>query len=264
MANQNPKLYRLYVDESGTHHYSDSDDIKKRYLGLTGIIVERDVYADDFQKRIIEIKKLFSNDPDNLPVLHREDIINRQGSFGKLNEPEIEKEFNRLLLDLIKDVDYRICAIVIDKKLHLARYQKSAEHPYHYCLKTMLDRYLHFLETRGKGDVMAEARGRVEDTALKQVYQDFYQRGTYFCAPEYIQSFLTSKEIKIKNKDRGIAGLEIADILSLATKLDVLEVYKSIPPLADNFNKRIVFQLQSKYCRNNHNQRIKGYGKKLL
>lgn len=264
MTNQNPKLYRLYIDESGNHHYSDTDDIKKRYLALTGIIIERDVYSEEFQQRVTEIKKLFSNDPDNLPILHREDIINKQGAFGKLNDPEIEKEFNRLFLDLIKNVDYCICAVVIDKKTHLAKYQKSAEHPYHYCLKTMLERYLHFLEVKGKGDVMAEARGKAEDTALKQVYEDFYQRGTYFCTPEYIQSFLTSKEIKIKNKDRGIAGLEIADLLSLATKLDVLETYGLMPALTDNFNKKIVTELQPKYCRGNNNQRIKGYGKKLL
>lgn len=221
-------------------------------------------YTNDFQKRVAEIKKLFSKDPDNQQILHREDIINKRGVFGKLNDPEIEKEFNRLLLDLIKDADYCICAVVIDKKSHKQKYQKAAEHPYHYCLKTMLERFLHFLEIRGKGDVMAESRGKVEDMALKQIYEEFYQTGTYFCKPAYIQTLLTSKEIKIKNKDRGIAGLEIADLLSLATKLDVLESYKAMSPLTDNFNKKVVLQLQPKYCRGNNTRRIQGYGKKLL
>lgn len=264
MSDQNSKLYRLYIDESGTHHYSDSDDIKKRYLGLTGIIVEMDTYADDFQKRVAEIKKLFSKDPDNQPILHREDIINKKGVFGKLNDPDTEKEFNRLLLDLIKDADYCICAVVIDKKSHKEKYQKAAEHPYHYCLKTLLERFLHFLEIRGKGDVMAESRGKVEDMALKQVYEEFYQWGTYFCRPSHIQTLLTSKEIKIKNKDRGIAGLEIADLLSLPTKLDVLETYKIMPELTDNFNKKVITHIQPKYCRGNNTRRIQGYGKKLL
>lgn len=258
------KLYRLYIDESGTHHYSNSDDVKRRYLGLTGIIVERSPYVKDFQQRVGNIKGLFSKDPDNPPILHREDIINKRGVFGKLNNPEFESKFNALFLDLIKTVEYSICAVVIDKKTHLEKYQKSAEHPYHYCLKTMLERYLHFLEIRGKGDVMAESRGRAEDMALKQTYDDFYQRGTYFCTKDYVQSFLTSHEIKIKHKDRGIEGLEIADLLSLATKLDVLETYSLIPPLTDNFNKRIVSEIQPKYCRGNNNRRVKGYGKKLL
>ncbi|TSC85350.1 MAG: hypothetical protein G01um101416_904 [Microgenomates group bacterium Gr01-1014_16] len=257
-------LYRLYIDESGTHHYSTRDSVDKRYLGLTGIIVEVDAYTVDFQPRIDKIKKLFSRDPDNLPILHREDIINKRGVFGQLNEPAIENQFNSQLLDLTKNVAYCVCAVVIDKKSHLDKYQKSAEHPYHYCLKTMLERYLHFLMTRGKGDVMAESRGKVEDIALKQVYDDFYHRGTYFCTKDYVQSYLTSKEIKIKNKDRGIAGLEFADLLSLATKLDVLSTYGVIPALTDNFNKTVTTYLQPKYCRGNNNQKIKGYGKKLL
>jgi len=196
--------------------------------------------------------------------LHREEIINKEGSFGKLNKPDFEKTFNEKLLSIIKNIDYHICAVVIDKKQHLEKYQKAAEHPYHYCLKTMLERYLHFLEFNGKGDVMAESRAKVEDVALKQAYKDFYDRGTYFCAKEYVQSFLTSSEIKIKNKDRGIAGLEFADLLSLATKLDVLESYNVIPLLTENFNKKVVSVIQSKYCRGNKNGRVKGYGKKLL
>lgn len=260
----NQRFYRLYIDESGTHHYSQSDDIKKRYLGLTGIIIERQEYENKFQPKIIEIKKIFSSDPDNLPILHREDIINKKGLFGKLTDREIEKIFNTKLLEILSDVDYAVCAVVIDKKSHLQKYQKSADHPYHYCLKTMLERYLHFLKIRGKGDVMAESRERTEDMALKQVYETFFQQGTYFCSKEYVQSLLTSSQIKIKDKDRGIAGLEFADLLTLATKLDVLEAYGLISPLTENFNKKIVQTVQKKYCRGNNTQRVKGYGKKLL
>ena len=257
-------LYRLYIDESGTHQYSTQESVDKRYLGLTGIIIEVGSYTVDFQPRVDKIKKLLSRDPDNLPILHREDIINKRGVFGQLNDPGIENKFNSQLLDLISNAAYSVCAIVIDKKSHLEKYQKSAEHPYHYCLITMLERYLHFLITRGKGDVMAESRGRVEDIALKQVYDDFYHRGTHFCTKDYVQSYLTSKEIKIKNKDRGVAGLEFADLLSLATKLDVLSTHGVIPALTDNFNKTITTHLQPKYCRGNSNQKVKGYEKKLL
>lgn len=258
------KLYRLYLDESGTHHYSKSDNLKERYLGLTGVIVEIDEYGERFQKKVDQIKKIFSKDPDSPPILHREEIVNKTGVFGKLNDPAVEVEFNDRLLDLLENIDYSVCTVVIDKKSHLEKYQKSAEHPYHYCFKTMLERYLHFLDTRGKGDVMAESRGKVEDLALKQVYEDFYKRGTYFCSSDLVQSHLTSHEIKIKNKDRGIAGLEIADLLSLPTKLDVLESFGVIPNLSENFNKTIINKLQRKYCRGNNNFRIKGYGKKLL
>lgn len=260
----NKNLYRLYIDESGTHHYSKPDEIGKRFLGLTGLIIHRDSYVDSFQPKVLEIKKLFSTDPDDLPILHRKDIVNKNGPFFKLNDPVIEKTFNRLLFTLLRDTDYSVCAVALDKKAHLERYQKSADHPYHYCLKVMIERYLHYLELRGKGDVLAESRGRAEDMELKQAYSDFYKRGSHFCTKEYVQSFLTSKEIKIKKKEKQISGLEIADLLSLATKLDVLSTYKQIPPLKTNFNKKIVKELQPKYCRGNNNRSMKGYGKKML
>jgi hypothetical protein len=258
------KLYRLYIDESGDHNYSSSDLIKKRYLGLTGIFIEKEIYENDVQPRILNIKKLFTTDPDNLAILHHEDIINKTKWFTKLFDQDVEEEFNKQLISLVKDVNYTICCVVIDKKIHFQKYKTSAEHPYHYCLKSMMERYTHFLEKRGRGDVMAETRGKKEDNALQTAYSNFYFNGTYFRSPKYVQAVLTTNEIKIKGKDKGIAGLEFADLLSLVTKLDVLRTFEAIPDLAENFNKRLIGFIQEKYCRGNNTNRIKGYGKKML
>lgn len=258
------KLYRLYIDESGDHNYSSSDLIKKRYLGLTGIFVEKEVYENEVQPRILNIKKLFTTDFDNPAILHHEDIVNKSKWFTKLFDPNIEEEFNKHLVSLFTEVDYTICCVVIDKKAHFQKYQASAEHPYHYCLKSMLERYTHFLEKRGRGDVMAETRGKKEDNTLGNAYSAFYNHGTYFRSSGYIQSVLTSTEIKIKGKDKGIAGLEFADLLSLITKIDVLRTFDIIPELTHNFNKKLISLIQEKYCRGNSSYRIKGYGKKIL
>ena len=110
---------------------------------------------------------------------------------------------------------------------------------------------------------MAEARGKKEDQDLKEEYKRFYENGTHFCKPRHIQQFLTSKEIKIKPKSKMFVGLEFVDLLSLATKLDILNCYKKLPPLTDNFCKIVVKHIQSKY-RSSPNGRIKGFGKKLI
>ena len=199
-----------------------------------------------------------------VPVQHREDIVNKKGVFAKLNDGGFEKEFNERFLDLIKNLNYKICAVVLDKKSHLERYQKSAFHPYHYCANVLLERYVFFLqENGGRGDVLAEARGKKEDHALKEEYKRFFEIGTYFCKPAYIQQFLTSKEIKIKPKSKMFVGLEFADLLSLATKLDILHSYGQIPILDDNFCKVVVENIQNKY-RSSANGQTKGFGKKLI
>lgn len=258
------KLYRLYIDESGNHNYSKSDGIDQRYLSLTGIIIDSADYETKLQPRILNLKKIFTRDLDDLPVLHHEDIMAKRGHFSLLRDPTIQKEFDQQLLGIIAMVPYVICCVVIDKKLHLEKYQQSAAHPYHYCLNVMLEKYTHFLEIRGRGDVCAESRGKVEDFALKKVYQDFYNFGTYFKRATFIQSVLTSKEIKIQSKQKAIPGLELADLLALTTKLDVLNSYGVISDLSDNFNKKIIRKIQDKYCRGNNSGRVKGYGKKLL
>lgn len=258
------KLYRLYIDESGNHNYSKSEGIDQKYLSLTGIIISAVDYENELQPRILNLKKIFTKDIDDLPILHHEDIMAKRGHFSLLKDPDIQKKFDKQLLAFINEVPYMICCIVIDKKLHLGKYQQSAEHPYHYCLKVMLEKYTHFLAIRGRGDVCAESRGKEEDSALKKVYKDFYNFGTYFKNPTFIQSVLTSREIKIQSKQKAIPGLELADLLALTTKLDVLNTYKMIPDLADNFNKKIIVKLQGKYCKGNSSGRVKGYGKKLL
>ena len=257
-------LYRLYIDESGNHHYSQSDEVGKQYLSLTGVIISLDNYESDLQPRIKSIKKLFSNDPDNLPILHREDIVNKKNYFNKLQDTKIKEEYNRQLLSMVKDVDYKIICVVIDKKDHLEKYSKAAEHPYHYCLTVMLERYTNFLATMGRGDVCAEARGKKEDLQLKASYTHFYTRGTNFREPDFIQSVLTSKEIKLKIKSYGIEGLEFTDLLCSPTKFDVLVEYEKLKVAPKSFTKQILNSIQNKYVVGRTFNNFKGYGKKLI
>lgn len=256
--------YRLYIDESGTHSYSNSNNIKQRYLSLTGIIISSEDYESDICPKLLEIKKVFTDDIDDLPILHREDIQNKEGVFSKLNDPSIQKQFDEKLLSLYENGNYTICTVVIDKKEHYSRYDQAAEHPYHYCLTVLLEKYVSYLKNKGKGDVVAEARGGNEDLALKKVYKHFYNNGTAFKSKQSIQESLTSNEIKIKPKEKGIDGLQLADLLSLPTKLYVLFRYKRHENLSDNFTLEIIKKIRTKYYRSAYNGKIMGYGIKLL
>lgn len=256
--------FRLYIDESGTHNYSNSDDIEHRYLCLVGVIISEEANIGTLQPKLLELKRIIADDPDEPPILHREDIINKRGVFAKLGEGDTKGKFNEVFIRLLKELDYAICTVVLDKKSHLQRYQQSAFHPYHYCLNVLLERYTFYLEEHsGRGDVLAEARGKREDRALQEEYKKFYEKGTYFRHPYHIQQFLTSKELKIKQKNKMIAGLEFADLLSLSTKLDTLYSYGKLPTLSDNFCKIIIENIDTKY-RCSPTGKAKGFGKKLI
>lgn len=257
--------YRLYIDESGTHNYSQIETIDKRYLALTGIIVSEEENIKVIKPKILELKQMLADDSDELPILHREDIVAKRGCFQKLNDTDFEESFNRKFLDLIENSNYVICCVVLDKKSHLNRYGETAYHPYHYCLNVLLERYTFLLEEcNARGDVFAEARGKKEDNELRSAYRTFYNDGTYFRDKKSIQSRLTSSEIKIKPKISGIEGIELADLFSLASKLDTLYSYGQLPALTENFCKQVIDKIQNKYRKDPSGLKINGYGRKLI
>ena len=90
-------------------------------------------------------------------------------------------------------------------------------HPYHHCLAALLERYCLWLGDR-RGDVLGESRRGNEDRHLKAAYQAIFQAGTLRHGEEFFQTRLTSKDIKLKPKEKNIAGLQLADLLAHPAK----------------------------------------------
>lgn len=254
--------YRLYVDESGSADYPKATNASagRRYLALTGIAISEKECVNVLCPKIDNMKYLLTGDYDEKFTLHRDEIKDRKGVYAALGNPEIEAKWNRLMHDLICETDYTLFCVVIDKPWHQMHYE-SPNHPYYYCLEVLLERYVGFLgRCNGYGDVMFESRGKNEDNELRGQYSRIYTYGNRYLAPKTIQNRLTSKDIKLKNKDKMIAGLELADLLALATKLDTLKLYGHIDRIASKFMVELVQWLQTKY----YGGGDMGYGRKLL
>lgn len=258
--------FRLYIDESGDHTYKEIDKIDKRYLGLTGCIINNEHYRTIFQPGLEKLKqKYFPHSPDEPLIFHRKEIINKQGKFWRLRDQRIEEEFNKDLLDFFKNMQYALITVVIDKKSHVERYQKAAFHPYHYCLATMMERYCGFLQfSNSKGDVLAEGRGGEEDFQLKNAYKRIYDSGTLSRPAEFYQQTLTSKEIKIRLKSANIAGTQIADLLAHPSKQGMLLEQGILDKYEQKFGPRICEVIRDKYNQRFHDGRVEGYGKVFL
>jgi hypothetical protein len=286
--------YRLYIDESGDHSYGkkelrtfrivskerttvaefpyenfpELEDISKRYLGLTGCIVETNEYRNSFHPELEKLKqKHFPHNPDDPVILHRKDIINKSGSFWRLREPERERAFNDDLLSFIGSMKYKVITVVIDKKEHVERYQGFAYHPYHYCMAALLERYCGFLQFyNAKGDVLAESRGGAEDKQFKEAYRRIYNSGTQFRQSDFFCKVLTSKEIKLKPKIANIAGLQLSDILAYPLKQEILiENGRCSAPGEELFGSKVCEIInKDKYNRHVYTGRIHGYGKVFL
>ncbi len=256
--------YRLYIDESGDHYYSESDDPERRYLCLTGCFFELKYYRKEFQPKFEDFKiKHFSRDVDDRVIIfHRKELINKQGHFSSLKDSEKEKKFNSEFLELVKSAKFGVIAVVIDKKSHKERWSDIAVHPYHYCLLALVLRYVGFLNfNNATGDVLAESRGGKEDIQLKSDFTHFHKTGTPYVDASIFQKVLTSKEIKLKKKEHNIAGLQIADILAHPCKQDVLLCYKRIDKYYGKFGKRLLEIAKAKYNNRAVLNQINGYGR---
>ncbi len=232
---------------------------------MTGCIFDLLYVRDTLIPELDSLKRRHFNmgDPDEPVILHREDIINHRGPFKVLQDDKRRVAFDDDLVKFFRKTDFVIITVVIDKGNHFAAYGDRAWNPYHYCLKIMLERYCGFLSYfKRTGDVMAESRGKGEDSQLKNEYRDFYQNGTSYISPEEVNRLLTSKEIKLKKKNANVAGLQVADLLAHPSKQDVLLENGIISNHeTGDFCRRILPILDEKYNRNYATNRIKGYGK---
>ncbi len=260
-------LYRLYVDEVGTHDLTHADDENQRFLSLTGVILESEYTLRVFQPEMDQIKrKFFQRDPDEPVIFHRKELVNKRPPFHPLHDEETEQNFNTQLLTALARWDYRVITVALDKKAHRDQYNVWHFHPYHYCMTVLLERFILFLHYGDhRGDVMVESRGGKEDHKLKDSYSRLYERGTDNISPKIWQSRLTSKELKLKSKSANIAGLQLADILAHPSRRELLIENQLLVDNRDIFGDQICAILrQSKYHRDQHTGKISGYGKKLL
>lgn len=266
METPRKKLYWLYIDESGDHTYRCLETPARRYLCLAGVFVENDNYHTFFDPALTALKrKHFEQGPDKPPVvLKRSKIINKEGPFEVLKEEQREQHFNSDLLLFLGQQDYKLIAVVLDKKVHLDRYGETALHPYHYCLSAILVRYCEFLDFyNAQGEVLAEARGK-QDRLLARAYSSLYDTGTFFFEASFFQRVLRSRELKIKDSSANIAGLQVADQLAHPVKQEILMEKKVIFDCRATFGKSVCRAIWPKYHRQIRGERLEGYGKIFL
>ncbi len=241
-------LYRLYIDESGDHNYSESSEIRKRYLCLVGIILPKEAVTP-LQEKIRTLQNLVGDDYDD-PSFHGNDIKSGRGIFAVLRaDGKIRNQWNDIVFSILSEIDFRICSVTIDKRAHKERYGNAALHPYHYCFNLIVAGYVRFLENNsGRGDILAESRGKREDRLLDRTFTSFYTQGNQRYSSERIQKSILSKSIKLKTKEHGLVGLMLADLLALTVKLDILIEDGAINALHPNFIKEISDRIRDRYA----------------
>jgi hypothetical protein len=252
----------MYIDEVGNSDLNSSDNPLHRFLSLTGVVIDLDYVREKLFPDMERLKaKFFNYHPDEPLVFHRKELVNAKYPFNALRDEAIKIAFDGDLLGFLKEWDYIVVTVCLDKKSHKETYQVWRYDPYHYCLAILLERFAFFLTNKDtEGDVMAESRGGKEDKRLKASFHKLWEEGTQFVLPEKFQGVFTSKQLKVKPKANNISGLQLADLIAHPSRNEILHENNLLDRPIAPFARRVIQILQEKYYQ--RDGRI--YGKKFL
>lgn len=254
--------YRIYIDEVGNPDLGSSDNPNHRFLSLTGVILELGYVVEVVNSQMEELKKkFFTHHPDEPLIFHRKEMVNARTPFESFENDDVRSNFDKDLLNLLREWNYTVISVCLDKKRHRDTFRIWRDHPYHYCLEVLLERFVFFLNLKNcKGDVMAESRGGKEDMKLKKAFSSLHEKGTHFVEAERFQNTLTSKQLKVKPKSNNITGLQLADLLAHPSRNEILNEQKLLQKKIAPFAKSIIEILEGKY----YQQDNRVFGKKFL
>lgn len=239
--------YRLYIDESGTHDYTHVKDIRNRYLGLTGVLIDKRVNDVMVQPQMEALKRAyFSYDIDMPPILVRQKIRKKEGVFKVLQDDAVNEKWEHSILNYLTGLIpfVRIYTVAIDKEQHIKKYPTETYNSYEYSLEVLLWRVRGYLHKYGaQADVMSESRGGKEDKPLKEAYNKCLTVGAknrrYGTAEGYQEAF-PAKSLMVRKKGENVAGLQIADLVAAGQKLKTLEEKgKPLPKPMTKFMKQV-------------------------
>ncbi|HET6143874.1 MAG TPA: DUF3800 domain-containing protein [Candidatus Acidoferrales bacterium] len=256
-------MYRIFIDEVGTHDMKSCRHPTEQYLGVTGVILRLDYEQAALTESLDNLKLTCFGDAK--VILHRRDIIDRIGPFAILKRVEVQQQFDASLTELLTEASYRVFTSVIDKKEHSMRYKIWRFHPYHYCLTVVLERYVQWLErTDNTGDVLVESRGRKENMQLCKAFEYVYKNGTDHVHSTLFQKRLSSRQLKLQPKSANVTGLQLADLIANPSCRELICLKTGVLMTAP-FGIRIVSILRkNKYLKSPSTGKIEGWGTKWL
>lgn len=207
-----PEKYNLYIDECGDH-YLATYDCNFPIFTLCGILVPvRKI--NEFKALIDDLKQEFWNRTD--VILHSRDIRKCEKHFKILFDNEIKQRFySRVNEILAQQGIYVIVCCSVLKKECISKHGVDAD-VYGTALKYVLQRSIFCVDDMnadgGRINIVAECRGKREDSALLKYFNGLRVSGMHYVTParfaEHIGNF------RFSSKTENVFGLQIADLIA--------------------------------------------------
>lgn len=237
MANK----FVLYLDECGDQNLA-SFDPQFPIFTLCGIVVSEE-QDRVMSERINALKQDIWNNTNI--ILHSRDIRKCQNGFEVLFDLEVKKRFLQGINDILGDKGYVVVCCSILKEPYIRQYGKLND-VYGLSLSYIMERVVFYLDSLGLTDIelstIIERRGKKEDAALLNYYNQLLDRGTYWVNSLRMKKVF--KKFEMRWKSENIVGLQIADLIAYPVTRHVLN--PNGVNLAYDVLKKNIFQLNGK------------------
>jgi hypothetical protein len=248
---KNIRKYNFFLDETGDHGLDFVDENFPIFL-LAGCLFEDNEYRDVTSK-INDFKQEFFKTTE--VVLHSRDIRKCDGAFQILFDLDLKKRFYEKLNKIIKDAEFTVIAVAINKKKYIEKYGKIAQNPYTICLTYILERLIFCTDEKTVASAISiniEKRGKKEDAQLLAHYNSVVDKGTYHVNNDRFKQRIVEFNMKLK-KDNDV-GLQIADLCAYPVARHVLNSEEPYIP----------FKVIECKLRKGTNGKVDGYGLKVF
>ncbi len=213
----------VFLDEAGDQSLDPVDKDFPVFV-LVFVICDDEVYAGTLVPEFVRFKiKHCGHDG---VILHSRDIRKALADFSFLQVPDKRESFHRELSDLMGRASFELIAIAIQKQSHKERYGKACRNPYELALEFGMERLKARLDEVGQKQVtlLAEARGKNEDDALRLAFLQLLKDGSY-----YHDFTSIDFELKFVSKKANVLGHQIADLCAYPIARRLIETDPTKP-----------------------------------
>ncbi len=213
----------VFIDETGDHSL-ELVDKGFPLFALVMLICDRTHYAQKIVPSVNQLKTDYFGHEG--VILHSRDIRKGQSDFGFLTDPQRRPPFYERINRIMSESEYMLIASVIRKQEHKEKYAQAVN-PYDLALKFGMERLLPLLEDAGQREVhlLAEARGKREDSELKLAFYKIITEGTEYLPAERFKRI--EFHLEFKPKTLNIIGTQMADLAAYPIARHVLDSKKA-------------------------------------
>lgn len=226
----------VYLDETGDHSLSHIDKDFPIFV-LTMFVVDSDEYIHNVVPLVNRLK--FDYFGHEGVILHSRDIRKAQNDFRFLQLADARQPFYARLNAVLGTSKYEIIAVAIRKAAHKRTYGASSEDPYDFALKQAMERLMPVIDRTAqmKVTILAEARGKNEDNALRLSFLQLTTAGTEQITADRFRDI--NWRLTFVPKAMNIVGHQLADLIGYPIARHVIDPGKPNPAFE---------VIQAKFC----------------